>query len=471
MPYPAPTNVSAVDSYEWYLVALPVDDAYRRAALDAYMSLAGRHNWGMDEPHPDRETIEQHWLTAIDMTLEEMEMSSLTTIIGHIDTLEAKLQSLIDKETCCNTPTNVTPRLPNSGPNETAGDSIEDNVGTVPSSHGDTTPANWTEWSVQKCRSADLMAQAPAAMMTALSQVVDYEGKTGYAEMVGDLMGRIPGILGQVFEVAWDLFVTIAYPFLDWAFSFSTTIAEIEAVEDDIKCAAYNADGAEAAATAMKAACKAGMSLTLAKLVVDYFPWKAWATAIYTGVLVEADGTEITLSDSTLWNTSADCTCLDYDFEYVATFDSDLDMWERYSATASQCEWRSDDGGVASIAHGAVTPLLGIAVQNLVDDHGFTVGTDKIRVTYIKFDYKFVSGTDSTASVTFECQGDSGNETYDYIKASTGLSVDDVEPTITPVDFDPANAATWFASFTCNKNGGSDPRVSIDNVTIRGKIV
>jgi hypothetical protein len=158
-----------------------------------------------------------------------------------------------------------------------------------------------------------------------LDLVSDYRNELGYAEMVGQMLGAVPG-LGDVFAAAWETWLAIIDPVLDWVVDFETAVTEIEAVEDNIKCAAYTADGAVAAAAAMKAACKAGMTGTAAKLIVDVFPWQEWATSIYTGTMLDVDGNDIYLSDSADWNTSADCTC-GYEEDFTFLFDASNGGW------------------------------------------------------------------------------------------------------------------------------------------------
>ena len=308
MGYPAPDNVSGVTDYLWYLVCIPDDTAYREAALEAYTNLSNPWAWGLESEHEDSETIEQQWLTAINLTLEIFGMNPLDTIIGHIDDVETLLQQIRSiNQACCSAPTGVDVGIPGTHPNLTDGDDIEDEVGTVPAYHGETATSTWADWLELKCSAAALIAKVPALVMSNLDLVSDYREESGWSDAVSQILGTLPGI-GALVQVAWELFLAIADPLLDWAIDFDTAVSELQGAESLFKCAAFTADGSDEAASAMAAVAQSELSGTAAKLLAAVFPWKMWATSIYTGEYVDVNGDTAYLADSDDYDIDADCT-------------------------------------------------------------------------------------------------------------------------------------------------------------------
>lgn len=106
MAYPIPENVSTVSGLKWYLVAIPDDVAYRRAAYNAYTELADVWNWGEDGKSPDAPQIRQQWLSAINATWELIEMGFPESLLDYIDEIEILLRELKAIGGCC--PENIT---------------------------------------------------------------------------------------------------------------------------------------------------------------------------------------------------------------------------------------------------------------------------------------------------------------------------------------------------------------------------
>src|SRR3990172_864835 len=101
MPHPLPEDVAGVSGTRWFLVAVPYDPAYTRAAMDIYTDMANYWKWGMEGPVPtDSDLAAQQWANAIAETLEALEMGFPDILLGYIDEVEELLQAL-QGSGCC----------------------------------------------------------------------------------------------------------------------------------------------------------------------------------------------------------------------------------------------------------------------------------------------------------------------------------------------------------------------------------
>src|SRR3990172_7972989 len=102
MPHPLPEDVAGVSGTRWFLVAVPDDPAYTRAAMDIYTDMANYWKWGLEGPVPnDSNLAAQQWANAIAETLEALEIGFPDILLGYIDGVEALLQAIRDKPICC----------------------------------------------------------------------------------------------------------------------------------------------------------------------------------------------------------------------------------------------------------------------------------------------------------------------------------------------------------------------------------
>lgn len=102
MPYPLPDDVSGVVGLRYYLVAIPDDPTYSKAALGAYTDLGKYWKWGLEGPVPgDSDLAALQWQDAIAETIRLIQMGFPDDLIAAIDEIEAKLDELIEKDECC----------------------------------------------------------------------------------------------------------------------------------------------------------------------------------------------------------------------------------------------------------------------------------------------------------------------------------------------------------------------------------
>lgn len=305
MPYPAPEDVEAVTEFDWYLVCLPVDEAYKIAAWDAYTNLANRWMWGMDAPHEDQETIEQQWLTAIGHTMEEIGMNRLDTIISHIDDLEDLVSALNAAGVCCDPPASLLPieAIPDAG-----------------YGYQDTFPATWGDG--ETIADQDDYDEVLCAMG---HRYVDNLAHIG--EQIDELMtvgvitvSVLAGVLAAVSSLG--LFAIFAYASASagvtemisgWVASlFTTASAAIETARDDIVCAFLSGSGDtlsdEVEATVSAAAWTAFFQF------MDYVsPFNAAQTGEFNGEFIEIER-----------NDTCDCG---FEEDVTFTFDTGSESW------------------------------------------------------------------------------------------------------------------------------------------------
>lgn len=340
-----------------------------------------------------REMLLWHNTRWVNGTLEEIrdfssDLHDQMSTPLHLNDLIAALNAL---EFCCGTPDNVPVSIPGTEFNEHGGDDIEDETGDPPAEHGEEVITTWAEWLIQKCNAAALMAKAPALVMERIELVKDNRGEPGYAEAMALVIASIPGI-GPAIAAAWVTFLEFVDPLIDFAFNFTTAISELQAAESDFMCALWQATTVDEAAADMSAVAQAALSGSLAKLLALVFPWRMYATSVYTGTMLEADGTEVYLSDSSLWVDPATCDCLE-PFDFLAVWDDDLDVepWNlqgraEFGGDAS-CP---DTGNVKMNPCTAGNAIARNILENAADKASFTwpgtprVGyVDYFEVTYI----------------------------------------------------------------------------------------
>jgi len=160
MPYPLPDEGPPYTAdLRWFLVAVPDDTAFVRAAMGAYTELTKYWMWGHEGKEPGRNEAAQVWEAAVAATLEALEMGFPDVLLGHIDDVETLLQGLIDKP-CCIDASGIEGLYPGwesivGGPDEidNTGYDIVADIGSPP-----TGAADWTEWHSKLCEAAQKYA-------------------------------------------------------------------------------------------------------------------------------------------------------------------------------------------------------------------------------------------------------------------------------------------------------------------------
>lgn len=302
MPYPLPDDIGGVTGLRWFLVAVPDDVAYTRAAMDRYTDLANYWQWGMEGPIPiESDLAAQQWANAVDETLRALEMGFPDILLGYIDGIEALLTAIRDKPVCCD---NYGFGAIGDDTNTGGATDIVDSVGDPPDTWGGDPVADWGEWNAWKCGAAFAMAGQPGETMRRLGNIAQHEDAAGWTEFLATALSFIP-IAGAFAALLFEWVGAILVAGLDWVVDFEGAANEIDAAEDDIACAIFQADGVEAAATAMQAAVVDAITGTAAKALAGYFPYQMWTNIIYQGYFIDDDGNTVDLD--TIVTPSTNC--------------------------------------------------------------------------------------------------------------------------------------------------------------------
>lgn len=261
MGYDLPEDVGAVTGVRWFLVAVPDDPAYTRAALGAYTDLGHYWKWGLEGPVPvESDLAAQQWLDAIAETMEALEMGFPDILLGHIDGVETLLQSLLDKPCCeggdvydiVTDPDGVIQPLPD----ETGGDIVRDE-GDPPGGIVD-----WPTYDQRLCEAAARFADSLPGWITALeamSIIVSLGLVAAAAYLIAGLAAAgisvavATGAMGLLEAVEWledlrDLFN------LGPSWQDARDELELQDTKDAIICAILLSDTPAAAEAAIDAA-------------------------------------------------------------------------------------------------------------------------------------------------------------------------------------------------------------------------
>lgn len=303
MPRPIPDDVENVTGFDWFLIPVPSDPVFIAAAWDAFSELTYPWNWGKEGRVPESDIAAQLWSDAIYEALRVRDMGFPDVILDYIDEVETLLAAIRDKP-CCD---NVS-YAPLGGDENTGGATdLEDRVGDPPDTWGNEPIADWSEWETYKCGAARAMATLPAEIMRRFDAISAHEDGAGWVDLIGAALAWIP-VVGEPAEILWIWIGNIIDAGLDWAVDFEGAAQEIEAAQADIECAIFQADGVEAAATAMENAVQDAVTGLLASAFVPFFPYQMWTNIIYQGYFINEDGDRVDL-DTVI--TPADDCCID----------------------------------------------------------------------------------------------------------------------------------------------------------------
>jgi len=165
MPYPLPDGGPPYTAdLRWFLVAVPDDVAFVRAAMGAYTELTKYFMWGHEGKEPGRNEAAQVWEAAVAATLEALEMGFPDILLGHIDEVETLLQFIVDKNVCCPA-TGIEDVVTDW--QDVVGDVIDTSGGDVVVGVGDPPPgaADWTQFQSKLCDGASKYADGLIAMV------------------------------------------------------------------------------------------------------------------------------------------------------------------------------------------------------------------------------------------------------------------------------------------------------------------
>jgi len=375
MPYPLPEEGPPYTAgLRWFLVAVPDDVAFVRAALGAYTEFTHFWKWGREGKEPGRSEAAQAWEAAVAATLEALEM-------GFPDILLGILRQIRDRP-CCGS--GATDTIPNPG---------EGGGGIAPVGTDDQVP-DYTD-------DTDIVANPPQTSFTD----ADEDAETTGPEMVEylcaaahwyyDLLHRwlsfmklystLGGLVWDPVSAIINLVVsryggsnpiaTMAVEVADqlvnlWpevnAAIVDAIIVELEANRDDIICAIAverNLAGMISAAYSQL------QTITTALGYLNMLPmvsYPVFAMALVSQGLIDLSDVE------------GSCDCPDVVSSVLYGFDIDSEGWSRYSlpglAPLSN-EWYAGEGNPPGSLHYASVSSLWISPVINAAQH------DQIRVT------------------------------------------------------------------------------------------
>lgn len=322
MPHPLPEDVGGVSGTRWFLVAVPDDAAFIQAAYAIYTELTHYWKWGLEGPVPvESDAAAQLWASAVDETLEALEMGFPDILLSHIDDVEDLLRQLNDAQACCEFIPGAD-SVTVGGEDELSESDTDISTGTFP-------PGTTTETEARNylCGAAeafvDRLIETPAKLLTYLSWGISAVTLIVIWYTAGALIA-ISGIavvgglltLDRVLD-AIDLFANLRDLIQAGQEDEPSVVeAELSAVRDDLICSIVLADTATQAGALLRA--------TIANAVSSV----AWQNALF---LFTADPFLARIFNG---NSSAEpstsCACV-FDVDVLFTFDVDA---EGFSASA-----------------------------------------------------------------------------------------------------------------------------------------
>lgn len=305
MPHPLPEDIGGVTGKRWFLVAVPDDPAFTRAAMDIYTSMANFWKWGMEGPVPnDSDLAAQLWADAIDETLEALEMGFPDNLLAAVDGVETLLEEIRDKP-CCDGDVLYDETVRDGGiiggTDDDTGDDIVVGVGDPPGG-----VETWGEYDSKLCDAATkfanglsdwlIVVQGWELLQSGLTAAILAGLITGLAGL-GATAAAIAGAFS--FGTILSIIETVR-DFLDAGFDFEAAEAELQSagVINDIICAIVESTTAAEAENAIDtvltgsapAAAGAIKLLPLRWLLGRIFNMDSDAAAGFGGGCAECDG-------------------------------------------------------------------------------------------------------------------------------------------------------------------------------------
>jgi len=315
------------DDLDWFLVAIPSDPAFRRAAMGAYTQLADVWMWGLEKAKtPEEKALQldarRVWLNAINATWDNMAV--LDQILASVDGVEGLLAELIAAQ-CCGalTTTDI--------PDGTGTISPSGNDNNVPSS--DTTNETIPLTVASDLNGDDTLTQAErdqyicASAGFVVDMIIDMLRWTKLLRTIGGAVGQlvnwiIERIIGYLIHgLADDVVLWVIDDFVDFLATsideletalIDQAIANLEANRQNILCVMALEGTASSKLSAMSVILAEMMDETILAFVMGG-PWLAAWSLIHNALI-----------DTSAWQ--EDCSTCSYDFDDTATFDSD-DEW------------------------------------------------------------------------------------------------------------------------------------------------
>ncbi len=244
MGYKLPDDIDAVSGLSWHLVAIPDDPAYRTAVLGAYTEMSDVWKWGMDAP-PGEDSFKarQHWLGAIDETMEALEMGFPAQLLGYIDEVETLLRELQTLTGgCC--PENTSYLPPAAQPD--SGYKYDGSSGFPATWGDDETVVDLEDYQELLCGAANAWIDK----MVEVAEEIDAIMESGamIVAAIAALLSLLSGA-GLIAVISYSAAAGISTAMLaSWTNGlFGSAATAIEAARADILCAIWTDSGANVA--------------------------------------------------------------------------------------------------------------------------------------------------------------------------------------------------------------------------------
>jgi len=191
-----------------------------------------------DPPDADNDLIRQHWLDAIDATMEAHEMGFPDLVIGFIDEIEELLRGIsLTQDNCC--PDNVTyfdPDLPTDPGYDYDGETFPDPWGESE------TPSDADDWRELVCGAAHAYMDYLVGIGDTMDELV-LGGAVGVAA-IASILGLLSGA-GLILAVSYGAIAAVVTSIIASATTalFGDASDDLETARDLIICAMLQFDG------------------------------------------------------------------------------------------------------------------------------------------------------------------------------------------------------------------------------------
>lgn len=425
MPHPLPGDVAGVDGMRYFLVALPDDSAFLRAALAIYSELENAYKWGLEgQVVPDSEIAAQKWAAAVAETVRLIQMAWPDQVLSYIDQVEQILRALqLITGGCCDSD-------PSDGGLYT--DPVVDGVGSVPQEiidAGYATDANdWEGFASYKCMIAHVAVDDIQAKLLKLAPLLEAGGTVigGVATIIGiitaiftsGLTAMAAGILATTGAAA-----TI-YSQIASGVGLEALAAKVADKHEILACAFMLGDGVDGSISELYAAIDAEFT-DVEGLVLKNLNTGPVIRALYSGRYNQQD-IAAALEENGYVASSFNCDCIEEEFGYhfAGSTQGLIEDSLRY--------WTPGYYNIIPTGGGGVWRVVDFKTGNQIKDQFDLVAVPTIR--YLKFRVFFHPGAStnlgfrvaivSTTNVTYNLWVATTNSLPDSSPAGYGVWVE-----------------------------------------------
>jgi len=394
MPYPLPEEGPPYTAgLRWFLVAVPDDVAFVRAALGAYTEFTKYWVWGKEGKEAGRNEAAQVWESAVAATLEALEMGFPDILLGHIDEVEDLLRQLSALSGCCGELSHPFADLLTDPWQD--GDPVPENIVDAGFATSTSDQAGYTDY---KCLIANVAVQDLIEKINRLAQLIDESnwvvGGVAAIASILTFVVALPAAATVLTAMALGLVAGAGTAAGVWAWlngvgkaTAESTALALDAVYDELVCAIYQADGPDAATTAVAAvisdATNAAASLALTPVISMVIH------ALYAGRYDQTD-TAAALANAGFTLAQHNCSCaIQYDFMDETDFtQSAVGYWysqqTTFTGAGNPCEtparvYGGTPGGTSPMV--AITPSGSAARAGYSYTEGSSFYLEQVEVT------------------------------------------------------------------------------------------